>query len=104
MHEKPEKKPPGDSSKASRTDWERLAGMSDADIDTSDISDPTPEQFARAVLRRGLKPALPKQQVTLRLDADVLDWFKRQGKGFQTRINALLRAYMDAHRSDTKSE
>jgi uncharacterized protein (DUF4415 family) len=40
-----------------------------------------------------------KQQVTLRLDADVLDWFRARGRGYQTQINALLRAYVEAHRS-----
>jgi uncharacterized protein (DUF4415 family) len=54
--------------------------------------------FARAIVRNGLKPVLRKQQVTLRLDADVLEWFKSQGRGYQTRINTLLRAYVDAHR------
>jgi uncharacterized protein (DUF4415 family) len=39
----------------------------------------------------------PKQAVTMRLDADVLSWFKEQGQGYQTRINKLLRAYMLAH-------
>jgi uncharacterized protein (DUF4415 family) len=72
--------------------------MSDEDIDTSDIPEPTPEQFARAIARKGLKPLPRKQQVTLRVDADVLMWFKAQGKGYQSRINALLRAYMEAHR------
>lgn len=40
----------------------------------------------------------PKSQITLRLDADVLDWFKAGGKGYQTRINAVLRAYVDAQK------
>lgn len=40
-----------------------------------------------------------KQVVTIRLDADVLDWFKRQGRGYQTRINKLLRSYMEASRN-----
>lgn len=39
-----------------------------------------------------------KRVVTIRLDADVLDWFKRQGRGYQTRINKLLRSYMEASR------
>jgi uncharacterized protein (DUF4415 family) len=39
-----------------------------------------------------------KTQITLRIDEDVLDWFRRQGSGYQTRINALLRAYVDAHK------
>lgn len=73
--------------------------MDDADIDRSDIPEVTPEMFARAVVRRGLKPVPPKQQVALRLDADVLDWFRAQGHGYQTKINALLRAYVEAHRS-----
>ncbi|HEX7026437.1 MAG TPA: BrnA antitoxin family protein [Gammaproteobacteria bacterium] len=38
-----------------------------------------------------------KQTITIRLDADVLDWFRRQGRGYQTRINKLLRSYMEAH-------
>ncbi|MEH2151667.1 BrnA antitoxin family protein [Nostoc sp.] len=39
-----------------------------------------------------------KAQVTLRIDSDVLEWFKLQGQGYQTHINTLLRAYMEAHR------
>ena len=54
--------------------------------------------LARAVLRRGLRPVPKKAQIALRVDNDVLVWFKTQGRGYQTRINALLRAYMDAHR------
>lgn len=81
------------------TNWERLERLTDDDIDTSDIPEPTPEQFARAILRRGLKPVSSKKQVTLRVDSEVLDWFKAQGKGYQTKINALLRAYMEAHRT-----
>ncbi len=98
MPEKPPSRPPSDSSRSSQTDWERLARLSDDEIDTSDIPEPTPEQLARAVLRKGLKPIPRKRQVTLRLDADVLEWLKQQGKGYQSRINALLRAYMEAHR------
>ncbi|MDR3213920.1 MAG: BrnA antitoxin family protein [Azoarcus sp.] len=43
-----------------------------------------------------------KHQITLRLDADVLDFFRRTGKRYQTRINAVLRAYMEAHRAHAK--
>ena len=73
--------------------------MRDEDIDLSEIPEVTPEMFARAVVRRGLRPIPPKQQITLRVDADVLEWFRAQGRGYQTQINALLRAYVDAHRS-----
>ncbi len=50
----------------------------------------------RGILRRGLRPVPPKASVSLRLDADVLDWFKSQGRGYQTRMNAVLRAFKDA--------
>lgn len=69
--------------------------MRDEDIDFSDTPELTPEMFARAVLRRGLKPPPRKRQITLRLDADVLEWFRAQGRGYQTQINALLRAFME---------
>ena len=79
-------------SKASKTDWERLAKMDDREIDTSDIPELGEDFFRRAELRVPVKPA-----VTIRLDADVLAWFKGQGTGYQTRINQLLRQYMQAH-------
>lgn len=85
------------ASKQSLTDWERLDAMQDEDIDLSDAPEITPEMFARAVVRRGLKTPPGKQQITIRLDEDVLQWFRAQGEGYQTRINALLRAYMEAH-------
>lgn len=82
----------------SQTDWQRLDAMTDQDIDLSDCPEITPELFAKAVVRRGLPAAKNKAQVTLRIDSDVLEWFKSQGRGYQTQINALLRAYMEAHR------
>ena len=48
------------------------------------------------VVRRGLKPIATKTSISLRMDADVLDWFKRQGPGYQTRMNAVLRAFKEA--------
>ena len=70
--------------------------MKDEDIDFSDSPEITPEMFAKAVVRRGLQPESRKTQLTIRLDSDVLAWYKAQGRGYQTRINALLRAYMEA--------
>lgn len=102
MPEKPARKPPNNSSRGSETDWERIGKLRDEGLDTSDIPEPTPEQFARALARRGLKPLPRKQQVTLRVDADVLSWFKAQGPGYQSRINRLLREYMEAVRSGGK--
>ena len=82
--------------KKSGTDLERLDNMTDDEIDFSDIPEITPEMFAKGVVRRGLQP-ITKRQLTLRLDSDVIDWFKKQGQGYQTRMNALLRAYMQEH-------
>lgn len=72
--------------------------MKDEDIDLNDAPEITPEMFAKAVVRRGLKPRT-KKQVTLRIDSDVLEWYKKQGRGYQTKINLLLRAYMNEHQS-----
>jgi uncharacterized protein (DUF4415 family) len=57
----------------------------------------TPEEFARQVARQGLKPVPTKTLLSLRIDSDVIEWFRRQGAGYQSRMNALLRAYMEAH-------
>jgi len=54
------------------------------------------EQIVRDIVRQGLPTAPRKAAISLRLDADVLDWFRAQGTGYQTRINAVLRAYMEA--------
>ena len=82
--------------KVSKTDWKRVDALRDEEIDFSDNPEVTPEMFAKAIVRRGLVAAPLKEQVTLRMDVDVLRWFRSQGKGYQTQINALLRAYMVA--------
>lgn len=89
-------------SNKSQTDWERLEAMEDENIDLADIPELTPEMFAGAVVQRGLKDRETKTQLTIRVDKDVLTWFKSQGRGYQTRINSLLRAYMDANLNRTK--
>jgi uncharacterized protein (DUF4415 family) len=84
-------------SSKSETDTQRLNTMTDEDIDLSDCPEISPEQFAKAVVRQGLPIDKNKAQVTLRIDSDVLEWFKSQGRGYQTQINSLLRAYKEAH-------
>jgi len=64
-------------------------------VRTKDHPEAAVRHIVRGVVRRGLKPVPPKAAISLRLDADVLDWFKAQGPGYQTRINAVLRAYKD---------
>lgn len=82
------------STRESRSDWEKLATQPDNEINTSDIPEFDRDFFRNAKLR------LPKgkRMVSLRLDSNVLDWFRRQGKGYQTKINAVLRAYVEAHK------
>lgn len=52
--------------------------------------------IVRGIVRQGLKPVSSKTSISLRVDADVLEGFKAQGRGYQTRINAVLRAFKDA--------
>ena len=54
--------------------------------------------FARAVVKRELRSPRAKTLLSLRVDSDVVEWFHAQGRGYQSRMNVLLRAYMDAHR------
>lgn len=53
-------------------------------------------RIVKGIARRGLPQPTRKAAISLRLDPDVLDWFKTQGPGYQTRMNIVLRAYMDA--------
>jgi uncharacterized protein (DUF4415 family) len=69
-----------------------LQALPDSQIDYSDATAGKPEEWRDAVVGKFYRPI--KQQLTLRIDADVVDWFKKQGKGYQTRINELLREAM----------
>jgi hypothetical protein len=85
------------SSRRSRTNYRRLRSLADKDIRvTPEHPEADLRHIARGIVRRGLKVAGPKELVSLRIDADVLNWFKASGSGYQTRINAVLRAYKDA--------
>ena len=71
--------------------------MKDKDIRrTSEHPEADTRHIVRGIVRRGLKPVPAKTSISLRVDADVLDWFKGQGRGYQTRINTVLRAFKDA--------
>jgi uncharacterized protein (DUF4415 family) len=54
------------------------------------------KHIVRGIVRRGLRPVPAKASIALRVDVDVLEWFKSQGPGYQTRINAVLRAFKEA--------
>jgi uncharacterized protein (DUF4415 family) len=74
--------------------------MTDADIRAAIADDPdaAPELDEKWFAEAMLVYSDGKTLISIRLDPDVLAWFKRQGKGYQTRMNAVLRAYMQAHR------
>lgn len=76
--------------KKSGTDWEKLSKMEDHDIDYSDSPELNESFFENATIRM----PEPKKAVNIRLDNDVLEWYKKQGTGYQTRMNAVLRMYM----------
>jgi hypothetical protein len=81
--------------KRSGTDWKRVDALRDEDIDFSDMPELGPDFFffARAIIWPG-----PKKQITLRIDPDVLTFFRKQGRGYQSTINAILRKYVEARK------
>jgi uncharacterized protein (DUF4415 family) len=80
----------------SRTDLARLRNMTEAELEASIATDAdwadVPKDWhlkAEAVM------PVPKKLLSLRLDADVIEWFRQQGTGYQTRMNAVLRSFME---------
>lgn len=80
---------------ASNTDWEALTQMSDTEIDYSDIPPLTESFFQHARLWRQRR----KVQVTVEMDADILEWFKTESDNWETRLQAALRLYVEAHKA-----
>jgi uncharacterized protein (DUF4415 family) len=81
------------------TDWKRVDSFTDAEIERmakADLDNPpsTAGDWAESFI--GLPPL--KTPVNAKFDVDVVDWFKSQGRGYQTRMNAVLRHYMETHR------
>ncbi len=76
--------------KTSKTDWARIKSMKDKDIDYSDIPELNDDFFDEAVIWPG-----KKKQITIRLDPDIVDFYKKEGRGYQSRINKVLRRYME---------
>jgi|SRR5271170_3930463 len=86
------RKPGAPLTKRERAELEKLARMPEHEIDTSDVPEWTEEMWKRAVRGRFYRPV--KQAVSLRLDADVIAWLKKDGEGYQTRANQMLRERM----------
>jgi uncharacterized protein (DUF4415 family) len=87
-----------------KTDWKRLEHLGDTAIRKAAKADPdaapvaSSEWFRRAKL---LEPR-PKMPISMRLDEDIVKWFRARGRGYQTRINAVLRAYVESRSSAQK--
>jgi uncharacterized protein (DUF4415 family) len=84
-------------SKTSKMDLDRVKNMADNDIY---INREHPEadfkHIVRGIVRKGLNPVPTKASISLRIDRDVLEWFKDQGTGYQSRMNAVLKAFKEA--------
>jgi len=82
----------------SKTDWKKIDSMSEEELRQNAVSDPDNPPIDKDFLARAkqVQPPRAKQQITLRIDSDILDWFKEQGKGYQTMMNAVLRAYKES--------
>ena len=86
------------SSGKSKTNFRKLRAMKDADVVLiAEHPEANLKHIVRGIVRNGLRAVAPKASVSLRIDVDVLNWFKSQGAGYQTRINAVLRSYVEAH-------
>jgi uncharacterized protein (DUF4415 family) len=84
----------------SRTDWARVDALTDEEIERAVAEDPDAPPFWTAEDWKNARVVWPqgKAPVTLRLDQDIIAWFKHQGRGYQTRINAVLRAFVGAQK------
>ena len=80
----------------SKTDWSRLNDDAQPKLSTRSHPEADVKHIVRGMVRRGLAPQPSKASISLRVDQDVLEWFKAQGTGYQTRINTVLRAFRDA--------
>jgi uncharacterized protein (DUF4415 family) len=78
-----------------------LRAIADEEIDLSDAPELSESQWANAVRGKFYRPL--KQQLTVRIDSDVLAWLKRGGRGYQSRLNAILRTAMSATQPRRKS-
>jgi uncharacterized protein (DUF4415 family) len=83
----------------SETDWARLDAMTDAEIEASIANDPDWHEFKDIDWSEAALVIPPKKKaISIRVDEDVLDYFKKDGAGYQRRMNAVLRSYMQQKR------
>jgi uncharacterized protein (DUF4415 family) len=83
-----------------KSDWKRAAAMTEAEIEAAIADDPDEVEMAVDWSQASVKLPQPKATLNMRIDHDVLEFFRRQGKGYQTKINAVLRSYVEQMRHD----
>jgi uncharacterized protein (DUF4415 family) len=83
-----------------RTDWKKVDSLTDEDVERLIAEDPDERDIEWDWASARLVLPEPKAHINLRVDQDVLRYFKAQGPGYQTRINAVLRSYMNAHQKE----
>ena len=100
MSEKITKTTLDEQSGSSRTDWERADALSEEELERLIVEDPDADVENSDWTKAELFIPRRKDSIHLRIDPDVLGWYKQQGRGYLTRMHAVLRAYYEAHRND----
>lgn len=83
-----------------KSDWKRAAAMTEAEIEAAIADDPDEAEMVVDWSQASVELPQPKATLNMRIDRDVLEFFRRQGKGYQTKINAVLRSYVEQMRHE----
>jgi uncharacterized protein (DUF4415 family) len=85
-----------DAPSRGKTDWKKFRNLTDAEIEVGMAKDPVWREFNELDWSKGVVVVPPKKKaISIRVDEDVLNYFRKQGNGYQRRMNAVLRSYMD---------
>jgi len=85
--------------KKTRTDWARVDAMTEQEVEANAASDPDNPPWTEHMIAQARMVDPGKQALSIRLDRDIIDFFKHEGPGYQSRINAVLRTYVSARRA-----
>lgn len=87
--------------KQDKTDWSHISRLTDKKINAAIKKDPDSLAVQSAWMENAmiLRPHQAKERLTVRFDADMVEWFKKQGRGYQTRMNAVLRSYYETRKN-----
>lgn len=92
--------------RSGRTDWARIDAMTEEEVEANALSDPDNPPWTEEALRAA-RLVMPEEQgkvpISIRLDSEVVEYFREQGPGYQSRINAVLRAYVRSQREGKRA-